>query len=126
MQSSEQAVRFAGDVNIAKVKIVTRNGLAQDITGQVINIQIFEDLFSPFITGSLILKESLDLINLFPFAGEEEVEIEINTPSLQNGNISAKFYIYKMTDRELLGDRNMVYQLHFISNEAIVLSLIHI
>jgi hypothetical protein len=25
-----------------------------------------------------------------------------------------------MTDREMLGDRNMVYQLHFISNEAIV------
>ena len=95
MQSSEQAVRFAGDVNITKVKIVTRNGLAQDITGQVINIQIFEDLFSPFITGSLILKESLDLINLFPFAGEEEVEIEINTPSLVTGNISAKFYIYR-------------------------------
>lgn len=120
MQSAEQAVRFAGDVNITKVRIVTRNGLAQDITGQVITIQIFEDLFSPFITGSLILKESLDLINLFPFAGEEELEIEINTPSLSNGNINSKFYIYKMTDRELLGDRNMVYQLHFISNEAIV------
>lgn len=120
MQSSEQAIRFAGDVSIAKIKIITRNGLAQDITGQVINVQIFEDLFSPFITGSLILKESLDLINLFPFAGEEEVEIEINTPSLQNGNINSKFYIYKMTDREMLGDRNMVYQLHFISNEAIV------
>ena len=120
MQSSEQAVRFAGDVNITKIKIVTRNGLAQDITAQVINVQIFEDLFSPFITGSLIIKDSLDLINLFPFAGEEEVEIEINTPSLQTGNIKSKFYIYKMTDREMLGDRNMVYQLHFISNEAIV------
>jgi len=120
MQSSEQAVRFAGDVNITKIKIVTRNGLAQDITPQVINIQIFEDLFSPFITGSLIIKDSLDLINLFPFAGEEEVEIEVSTPSLQTGNINAKFYIYKMTDREMLGDRSMVYQLHFISNEAIV------
>ena len=120
MQSAEQSVRFAGDVNITKVKIITRNGLAQDITGQVINIQIFEDLFSPFITGSIILKESLDLINLFPFAGEEELEIEVNTPSLETGNINSKFYIYKMTDRELLGDRSMVYQLHFISNEAIV------
>ena len=120
MQSSEQAVRFAGDVNITKIKIVTRNGLAQDVTPQVINIQIFEDLFSPFITGSLIIKESLDYINLFPFQGEEELEIEISTPSLQTGNINSKFYIYKMTDRELLGDRSMVYQLHFISNEAIV------
>lgn len=120
MQPSEQAVRFAGDVNITKIKIITRNGLGQEITPQVINIQIFEDLFSPFITGSLIIKESLDFINLFPFQGEEELEVEISTPSLQVGNIKSKFYIYKMTDRELLGDRSMVYQLHFISNEAIV------
>jgi hypothetical protein len=120
MQPSQRAVKFAGDVSIDKVKIVTRNGLGQDVSAQVIAIQIFEDIFSPFITGSLILRESFDLINLFPFAGEEIVEIEISTPSLENGNIKANFYIYKLTDRELLGDKSVVYQLHFISQEAIV------
>lgn len=120
MQSSQRAARFAGDVSIDKVKIVTRNGMGQDIAAQVISIQLFEDIFSPFITGSLIVRESLDLINLFPFAGEELLELEINTPSLQNGNIKGNFYIYKLTDRELLGDKSVVYQLHFISQEAIV------
>lgn len=120
MQSSQRAVRFAGDVSIDKVKIVTRNGMAQDITAQVIAIQVFEDIFSPFITGSLIVRESLDLINLFPFAGEEVVELEISTPSLENGNIKGTYYIYKLTDRELLGEKSVVYQLHFISPEAIV------
>lgn len=120
MQSSQQSVKFAGDVSIDKVKIVTRNGLGQDVSAQVIAIQIFEDIFSPFMTGSLILRESFDLINLFPFAGEELLELEISTPSLENGNIKANFYIYKLTDRELLGDKSVVYQLHFISQEAIV------
>ncbi len=120
MQPSQRAAKFAGDVSIDKVKIVTRNGLGQDVSAQVIAIQIFEDIFSPFITGSLILRESFDLINLFPFAGEETVELEISTPSLENGNIKANFYIYKLTDRELLGDKSVVYQLHFISQEAIV------
>lgn len=119
MQPSKP-IRFAGDVSIDKVKIITSKGFYQDISGQVITIQIYEDLFSPFITGSLIVKESLDLVNLFPFAGEEQVEIEISTPSLQRGNISGRYYIYKLTDRELIGDRSVVYQLHFISVEAIV------
>jgi hypothetical protein len=120
MDSSQKSVRFAGDVSIDKVKITTRSGLGQDVTAQVIAIQIFEDIFSPFMSGSLILRESLDLLNIFPFAGEEQLELEVSTPSLENGNIKGKFYIYKMTDRELLGEKSVVYQLHFISQEAII------
>jgi hypothetical protein len=118
--NSNETLKFAGDVNIDKIRIITPSGFFQDVAAQVINIQLFEDLFSPFISGSLILKESLDLINLFPFIGEEYLEIEISTPTLQKNNIKGKFYIYKMTNRELVGDRSMVYQLHFISVEAIV------
>lgn len=118
MQSGEK-LKFAGEVSIDKVRIITPTGFYQDIAGQVINVQLYEDLFSPFITGSLIVKESLDLINLFPFIGEEYVELEIRTPSLENNNIKGTFYIYKMGNRELLGDRSVVYQLHFISTEAI-------
>ena len=118
MQSGEK-LKFAGEVSIDKVRIITPTGFYQDITGQVINIQVYEDLFSPFITGSLIIKESLDLVNLFPFIGEEYVELEIRTPTLEQNNIKGTFYIYKLGNRELLGDRSVVYQLHFISTEAI-------
>lgn len=118
MQSSTP-IRFAGDVSIDKVVIITEQGVYQDISAQVINVQVYEDLFSPFISGSLIVKDALDLVNVLPFVGEEYVELEISTPSLEAGNIKGKFYIYKMTDREILGDRSVVYQLHFISVEAI-------
>ena len=120
MQNANSTLRFAGDVNIEKIQIITPTGFFHDVSNQVIALQIYEDLFSPFITGSIILKESLDLINVFPFIGEEFVEVSVSTPNATRGNISAKFYIYKMTNRELLGDRSMVYQLHFISQEAIV------
>jgi hypothetical protein len=118
MQTKEQ-LRFAGDVNIDRVKIITQKGFYQDVTAQILTVQIYEDIFSPFITGSVILKESLDLANLFPFIGEEYIEIDISTPTLKESAIKGKYYIYKMTDREVLGDRSVVYQLHFISVEAI-------
>lgn len=116
---SNETLKFAGDVNIDKIRIVTPTGFFQDIAAQVITIHVYEDLFSPFISGSLILKESLDLINLFPFIGEEYLELEISTPTLQSNNIKGKFHIYKMTNREIVGDRSMVYQLHFISVESL-------
>jgi hypothetical protein len=113
-------LRFAGDVSIDKVRIITPKGFYQDVGAQVINVQFYEDLFSPFITGSLILKDSLDLVNLFPFIGEEFLELEISTPTLKENNIKGKYYIYKMTSREMTGDKSVVYQLHFISVEAVV------
>jgi len=118
MQSGEK-LKFAGEVILDKVRVITPSGFYQDVAGQVITVQMYEDLFSPFITGSLILKESLDLINLFPFIGEEYLELEIRTPTLQKNNIKGTFYIYKLSNRELLGDRSVVYQLHFISIEAL-------
>ena len=116
----QQTLRFAGDVSVGKVRVISQSGFYQDIANQVSGIQIFEDLLSPFITGTLVVKDSLDLINLFPFVGEEYVELDIKTPTLKTGNISGKFYIYKMTDREMLKDKQVVYQLHFTSQDALI------
>lgn len=121
MQPAEQVLRFAGDVSVDSCKIKTTGGIEQDIAAQVAAISIYEDIFSPFITGSLVVKESFDLVNLFPFVGEEMVELEISTPTLDSTkNIKGSFYIYKLTDRQLIGDRSVGYILHFISMEAIV------
>lgn len=124
--STDNRIRFAGDVKIEKVEIVTSNRFGQDITNQVSAIQIYEDLYSPFITGNLIIDDTLDLINLFPFIGEEFLNLKLFTPSfdeLKNKKekiFDGRYYIYKATERELLGDKRVVYKLHFISIEALV------
>lgn len=114
-------IRFAGDVSIEYINIVTSKGMTQNITNQVLGIDIFEDLFSPFITGVIGVKESFDFTNLLPFIGEEFVNIKIYTPSIDKKNyIEQQFYIYKISNRLLSGDRSTYYELHFISKEAIV------
>lgn len=117
---TSQVLRFAGDVNIETVNIISASGVYQDVTNQVLSIQIFEDLFSPFITGSIVIKDPVDLMNLFPFVGEETLELKLSTPTLKTGNINHRFYIYKMTDRDYLGDKVVVYQLHFTSLDSVV------
>ena len=115
----------AGDINIEHIEIFSAYTNAKiDIKGQVLSIQIFEDIYSPFTTGTLVIKDALDLINALPFVGEEYISIKMNTPTFdivlkEAGIISGKFYVYKMTERESLTDKGLIYMLHFISIEAV-------
>lgn len=112
-------LRYAGDVNIEKVDIITPKGLFQNVRGQVIQLRIFEDIFSPFITGAIVLKESFDLQSLLPLIGEEFIEIKVSTPTLKKP-INGIFHIYKMSDKVPVGDRSVGYELNFISAEALI------
>lgn len=120
MSTSKQFLRYAGDVNIDKMIITSApTGVYQDITGQMLRIEIFEDIFSTFIHGTVTLKESHDFMNLFPLVGEEYLDIKITTPTIPGGQIAGKFHIYKMTDKVKTGDKVQMYELHFVSIEAL-------
>lgn len=120
---SSDKLRLAGDVNVESVMMVSlATGKYFNVKNQLVTIHIFEDLFSPFITGILVFRESLDFTNYFPLVGEEAIELKIFTPTLDDspdGIIQGKFYVYKMEDVTEVADRSVVYKLHFISMEAI-------
>jgi hypothetical protein len=120
--AASDGILFAGDVNVELVEIISTNGGGANVTNQVFAIEIYEDMFSPFISGVISLKDSLDYINLFPMIGEEFINLKISTPSLTGkGKVfDDQYYIFKLTNREMFGDRNVIYQIHFISKEAIV------
>lgn len=114
----DEKIRFAGDVSIDKIEVVSINGLGQEITNQVQGVDIFENIYSPFISGVIVVRETIDYINLFPLVGEEFVNIKLHTPSFPDG-IDQQFAIYKLSNRIVANDRNMLYELHFISKEAL-------
>lgn len=124
-QSDSSQLKFAGDINVQSVTVTSLvTGKSFNVGNELATIHIYEDMFSPFISGSLIFVESFDFAANFPFVGEEVVDLKIFTPTLDtaksgNGIIEGRFYIYKMADREQLAEKNVAYQLHFISIEAI-------
>jgi hypothetical protein len=114
-------IRLAGDVQIDDVSIITASGTLQTITPQVVGIEIYEDMFSSFITGKIMVVDSQELANVLPLVGEEYVKFRIVTPHLTEENdYSGEFFIYKMDDRMKLKERELIYVLHFISREAVL------
>lgn len=120
-QVAKDKITMAGDVVIDEVTIITSKGFAQTITPQVMSIEIYEDMFAPFITGKVLVRDAQDLSNLLPFVGEEVIRISVRTPSLPDKDAyRGEFYIFKMDDRIKTQERELIYVLHFISKEAIV------
>jgi len=114
------SLRFAGDVNIEKATLVSAKGVYQNVTAQILRIHIYEDIFSPFITGSLVLKDSFDYHSMMPLIGEEYLELQVTTPTIPNATIKGSFHVYKMNDKVSAGDRSNAYELSFISIESVV------
>jgi hypothetical protein len=122
MKEIGEAIRFAGDVAIRKLEIISSTRLKVDVTNQLLSVEIYEDMFSPFMTMTVSLKESLDFINALPLRGEEILVAEISTPTLYGKSrvISGRFYIYKLGDRQHFTDNNTGYTLKCISYEALL------
>lgn len=117
----DEKLSFAGEVAIDEVTIITAKGVYQTVTAQVIGIEIYEDLFGGFITGQVLFKESQDLLNLFPLIGQEFIKISIRTPTLpDDSSFKGEFFIYRLSERFKVSEREMAYSVSFMSKEALI------
>lgn len=110
-----------GDISIDQANIVSSDGRHTNIMGQMLGIDLYEDMFSPFISGTLYMKDAQDLIATIPIIGEEYLELEFSTPQIgKKAKFSGKYAIFKLNDREKTAEREIIYALHFISPEAMI------
>lgn len=59
------------DVEVSSIILNTPSGKALDITNLVTEINIFEDLFSPIITGNMVIVDGGNLFSATPVLGQE-------------------------------------------------------
>lgn len=112
-------INYAGEVRLTKCNLISSAGTkGVDITNIVYHIEIFEDIFSNSLSGNIILTETYNLRNQLPLIGEEILEIEFNTPTFTQ-KFTKSFYVYRMTDHVIQGDKKMAYCLHFMSLENV-------
>jgi hypothetical protein len=118
---SSNAVAFPGEVNISKADLITHAGVRIDITGIIQQFNIFEDLYSNYLTCTIIISDAVGLFSMSPLIGQELIDIELQTPSLKE-TLNKTFYIHKLDDRQFEGARVQTYSLHCCSREAVVSS----
>ena len=66
----DNKLRYAGDFRISEVALFNTYGNVAGIGSAVVEISIYEDLNSNFLTGSLTFIDTEDLINKLPVIGQ--------------------------------------------------------
>lgn len=112
-----------GHVIIEAIELHTHTGQLIRLEAAFIDLQIYEDMFSPTIFGSLSLHDSFDLINNAPVVGGEKIVLKLQSSALPKteDKIYWQGLVYKLTSNVDVGSSSSsVYLLHFTSPETFV------
>ena len=104
---------------VNELVIVTKAGPI-DISSIYEEINIFDSLFSPVISGSVLLTDSIGLSGRLIFDGSESLLVDITKD--ENSDIASykrSFRIYKQANRINEGMNSEKYTLNFVSDELI-------
>lgn len=109
----------AGDVDIESLTIISATGTKLDVKDYLVELNLYEDLFSNALYGTIQLSDSRNLLKELPIIGNEVLIVKVKTPSFTK-SIDKQFRIYSITDRSIVRDQStQLYTLHFCSQEVI-------
>ena len=101
-----------GDISRFKV---TADG--QDITAAVAGCHIWQDIFTPSWSCTIMMSDTNNVIHTIPLKQGTEIVITLETqvPSPTDGNKDFKFMLHKITDRVLVKSMHQTYAIHGVS-----------
>jgi hypothetical protein len=108
----------AGSVNIQEIKLISSNDLVVDLNEFLVELNLYEDMFSSHLYGDMFLSDSRNLIDTLPIIGEEYLNLTFFTPGFDNTKIKKTFRVFRLSNRQIVKDNNtQTFVLHFASVE---------
>lgn len=112
-------IKKSTDFKINELVVVTKSGNI-DISGIYEEINIFDSLLTPVMSGNILLRDSIGLSGKLFFDGSESLLIDI--VKSENSDIALfkkAFRIYKQSDRQNQSMNDEMYILSFVADELI-------
>ena len=119
-----QYIRNPTDYNLKQLSLITPlqgpNGVV-DLLPMMIELDLFEDIFSPTISGEVVLQDSLGLMSKYLLNGTEFIQVQLQKTTDDAQWISRNYRIFKISKREI-SDTNLyeVYVINFCSEEFLL------
>ena len=98
---TQEILQAPGQIEINEIKLISLNkGISISLLDYLVEINLYESVFDPIVTGSIILSDSRNLTSLFPLVGDEYLFINVKTPSLTDkDSIYKTFRIYSLENK---------------------------
>ena len=115
-------IQYAGEYEIEEIKLFSSSGNIIPLNGLMMQLSLFENIFSPTMSGQITLLDTNSIVLNLPIIGQEYLSFKIKTASFGNEGTDIidytenVFSIYKI-DTRLMSDGAEAIVLHFASPE---------
>lgn len=106
------------DFDIQSLDLINSGGQTLDLRKIFVEMQIYQDLYSSVMNGTILINDGNDVFGNFYLCGNEYLRVKIDKPGLGRP-LERLFRIYKASDRNPSTDSGQSYLLHFCSDEMI-------
>ena len=116
-----QGIQHAGEYELTDLKLFTGSGEVLNLDINYLSLDIYENIFSNGLTGTLMIADTNNLIMNAPITGQEFLSFKIKTPTIENIAIDFTEHVmavYKIDYRKA-SRGNEIFQLHFCSPELL-------
>jgi hypothetical protein len=111
---------FPQDAAISELSITTINGEKYDVKYLMADLSIFEDIYGFFMSGYMLLKDGVGLIESWNLSGNELVTVSFGK-SKDSSIPPMKFRLYSIPRRDPSGNLSVEYiKLYFCAEELIL------
>ena len=115
-----QNIQHAGQIKIEHLKLIGSNNTTFDLIEFLVEVNVYEDIFSNFLYGDMVISDSRNLVEKVPILGEELLIAKFTTPSFPS-SIEKTFKVYALENRKIVRDNNtQLFTLKFASQEQFI------
>ena len=109
-------INNSNQFKVNELIVVTKAGKV-DITMLYEEINIFDSILMPVMSGNILIRDAVGLSAGLLFDGSESILIDISKFNDDTASFKKAFRIYKQSDRKNINQTSEVYVLHFVSDE---------
>ena len=112
------------DVNLESMVLLSDQGGIIDVSKLVTRVDLFEDIYSHFMTGLIMVNDGVGIRTHLPIMGTESFELSYRTPGFGQPMLKVRMNIVSITKREISKNNSSeVYELKlkspsYLINEA--------
>ena len=111
------------DIEIKKLELYTSFGL-YDLKPHLMEISVFEDIFQPYLTSTVVLTDSHNISNKLPIVGQETLNMDISLKGFEGQRdehvLSVKpptFHVNSQSSRYNVNPKTQNFHLDLVSEK---------
>lgn len=114
---------YAQDFDLEAIEIIADNGQTFNIKFLFVELNFFEDIFSPSCSGNVVIRDAVGILEKLKLDGSEIIRLAYGkfagkSESSKSSRIDKKFRLYKVGNRKPVGNKTSeFYTMYFVSEE---------